>query len=293
VSTLVVERVNPPSEVVKEIALPSPEGGPGATSTEIAQIGRSEIVDWFGPFDQSDRVSRKHLRIVLNPGLDGGPGLSVTISDTGSTNGSSPNQADADSGDAGISPDWPGSEPKVAKIDLAGVVTLRFTIGALRLPPKTKVRQAQPAPLGEQEDIRFSASAPVRMPKKDSPFTEFAGQTFIPGAPKDDHGNAEGTQYDLAKDDAFDGMKIVVMHYYTGEGFNFKRAKAALQQKGFKVVRYTKTPTPRRLISDLKDASQLWIISTQNKLLNDQHLKAIKDFFDEGKGVYIWGDNDP
>ena len=96
----------------------------GAEPTEIVQIGRSEIVDWFGPFDQSGRVSRKHLRIVLLP-MPPGSVNSVRISDAGSTNGSSPDQAYADVGGIGTPP---GSEPAVAEIVLAGVVTLRFSM---------------------------------------------------------------------------------------------------------------------------------------------------------------------
>ena len=128
---------------------------------------------------------------------------------------------------------------------------------------------------------------------RDGPFTEFAGQTVIPGAPKDAHGNAEGTQYDLAKDGAFEGMKIVVLHLYTGEGFDFKKPTTALKEKGFEIVRHTTAPNPAALISDLEDASQLWVISNSRKILNDEHIKLIKDFFDSGRGVNIWGDNQP
>ena len=126
-----------------------------------------------------------------------------------------------------------------------------------------------------------------------NPFTEFAGQTIIPGAPKDAHGNAEGTQYDLAKDGAFEGMKVVVLHLYTGEGFDFQKPTQALESKGFKVVRHINAPAPATLISDLEDASQLWVISNQKAILNSEHIKLIRDFFDSGRGVYIWGDNQP
>jgi hypothetical protein len=37
----------------------------------------------------------------------------------------------------------------------------------------------------------------------------------------------------------------------------------------------------------------LWIISSSQQKLNDEHAKVIKKFFDSGKGVYIWGDNQP
>jgi len=118
----------PPSSAIKEIEVSAEMMDAvwkmGAEPTEIVQIGRSEIVDWFGPFDQSGRVSRKHLRIVLLPILDGSVN-SVRISDAGSTNGSSPDQAYADVGGIGAPP---GSEPAVAEIVLAGVVTLRFSM---------------------------------------------------------------------------------------------------------------------------------------------------------------------
>ena len=66
---------------------------------------------------------------------------------------------------------------------------------------------------------------------RDSPFTQYAGQTTIIGAKKDAQGNADGTQYDLAKDGAFDGQSIVVLHLYTGEGFDFVKPQKALERR--------------------------------------------------------------
>ncbi|NOZ35807.1 MAG: hypothetical protein GXO80_10980 [Chlorobi bacterium] len=110
----------------------------------------------------------------------------------------------------------------------------------------------------------------------------------------DRHGNAEGNQYDLAVDGAFQGETIVVLHLYTGEGFDFSLPKAALKEKGFSVYRYIDNPpSPEELEKSLKKACQLWIISSSYKKLNEGHLKVIKKFFDSGKGIYIWGDNEP
>ncbi len=52
-------------------------------------------------------------------------------------------------------------------------------------------------------------------------------------------------------------------------------------------------PTPKALGETLKKASQLWIISDSVKKLNEAHFQVIKAFFDSGKGIYIWGDNEP
>ncbi len=110
----------------------------------------------------------------------------------------------------------------------------------------------------------------------------------------DKYGNAEGTQYDLATDGAFEGNTVAVLHLYTGEGFDFSKPKAALEQKGFSVYRWIDhPPSAEELREQLKKACQLWVISSNMRELNDDHAEVIKDFFESGKGLYIWGDNEP
>ncbi|MDX1651490.1 MAG: hypothetical protein R3277_03295 [Brumimicrobium sp.] len=110
----------------------------------------------------------------------------------------------------------------------------------------------------------------------------------------DNYGNAEGNQYDLAVDGAFKGQTIAVLHLYTGEGFDFSKPKASLEEKGFSIYRWlNQPPSPEDLKTALDKSCQLWIISDQVQKLNNEHLKVIKEFFDSGKGVYIWGDNQP
>lgn len=110
----------------------------------------------------------------------------------------------------------------------------------------------------------------------------------------DKWGNAAGNQYDLAVDGAFDGQTVAVLHFYTGEGFDFSLPKKALAQKGFSVYRWmNRAPSPEKLEKALDKACQLWVISGSGRQLNDKHLAIIKKFFDSGKGVYIWGDNQP
>lgn len=114
---------------------------------------------------------------------------------------------------------------------------------------------------------------------------------------EDQYGNAAGASYDLAVDGAFEGQTVAVIHLYTGMGgekFDFEDPKAALKQKGFSVYRWmNKAPSPKELEAKLKKACQLWVIADENRHLNDEHLKVIKDFYDSGRGVYIWGDNTP
>ena len=110
---------------------------------------------------------------------------------------------------------------------------------------------------------------------------------------KDSYGNAQGNQYDLAVDGAFEGQTVAVLHFYA-EGFDFSLPRAALKEKGFSVFRWVNAPPPAaELEESLKKASQLWIISGADRRLSDEHVAVIKRFFDAGHGVYIWGDNDP
>lgn len=107
---------------------------------------------------------------------------------------------------------------------------------------------------------------------------------------KDHFGNATGNQYDLAIDGAFEGQTIVVLHFYTGENFDFEKPKEALKEKGFSIYRYSNAaPSPQDLEIALSKACQLWVISSSTQQLNDEHAEVIKRFFFSGKGVYIWG----
>ena len=121
-----------------------------------------------------------------------------------------------------------------------------------------------------------------------------SGKKVVVEVDADRHGNAEGNQYDLAVDGAFEGETVAVLHLYTGESFDFSLPKAALKEKGFSVYRWIDNPpSPAELEKSLEKACQLWIISSHIQKLNSEHLKVIKKFFDSGKGIYIWGDNSP
>jgi hypothetical protein len=110
----------------------------------------------------------------------------------------------------------------------------------------------------------------------------------------DKFGNANGNGFDLAIDGAFEGQTVAVIQLYTGEGFDFSLPRAALQQKGFSVYRWSHAvPSPAELERGLAKSSQLWIISSDSQMLTPAHLAIIKKFFDAGHGVYIWGDNEP
>ena len=164
---------------------------------------------------------------------------------------------------------------------LASVLVLAASPGRADAPYSASAGMNAPAPESVERSVR-QADGTVKK------------ERVLVAPKRDSHGNAQGNQYDLAVDGAFEGQTVAVLHFYTGEGFDFSLPQAALKQKGFSVFRWINAPPrPEELRAKLKMASQLWIISNSDRRLTDEHIAVIKEFFDSGKGVYIWGDNDP
>lgn len=110
-------------------------------------------------------------------------------------------------------------------------------------------------------------------------------------APKRDRfGNANGAQFDLAVDGAFEGQTVAVLQLYP---FDFEKTRQALKQKGFGVYRWSSVPPIDEFKKSLAKACQFWIVSAASPQLTDAHIAEIKRFFESGRGVYIWGDNEP
>lgn len=127
-----------------------------------------------------------------------------------------------------------------------------------------------------------------------SPYSQYAGQSIIPGAKTDRFGNPQGSQYDLAKDGAFKGYKIVIVDLCGDSNCNMNNPSLALQKKGFSVVVF-KGEFPLIKIKDVLDdnRSQLWIVADQVSHMSQDCYEFVYDYFHKGRGVYIWSDNDP
>jgi hypothetical protein len=112
---------------------------------------------------------------------------------------------------------------------------------------------------------------------------------------RDQWGNATGNQHDLAVDGAFDGQTVAVLQLYTEPAFDFAAPRAALKEKGFSVYRWSNDPPPAaEFEKQLAKANQLWVISDcYGTHLKPEHVAVIQRYFDQGHGVYIWGDNEP
>jgi len=125
------------------------------------------------------------------------------------------------------------------------------------------------------------------------PYSEYAGQSLIPGVRTDKFGNPQGSQYDLAKDGAFEGYKVVIVDLCS-DLKQLNGPTKALQNKGFSVITFNgKFP-----LSEVKDIlcdnkSQLWLIADRREHLSEKHYDFVCDVFNSGKGVYLWSDNAP
>lgn len=129
----------------------------------------------------------------------------------------------------------------------------------------------------------------------EGPYNKNIGVSNIKGASGDKFGNAEGSQYDLAKDGAFKGYTVILVVQYDDEP-HYLRTIDALIRKGFD-VKVINSPlksnqTPLQSLLTIEN-SQLWFISTDSNILTESDINAIKNYFLKGHGVYIWGDNDP
>ena len=123
-------------------------------------------------------------------------------------------------------------------------------------------------------------------------YSNWAGVSRIPTETVDKFGNAMGDEFDLVKDGSFDNEKIYVLNLCAGE-VKLAKPKKALRRKGFHLIEAVHTPDAKTLKSILKDTSQFWLISDRVNPLEHAVVSVIQDYFEEGHGLYLWGDNDP
>ena len=160
------------------------------------------------------------------------------------------------------------------------------------LAPKTGKAAAdtpEPAPTSGKLRGSLGAKATADKATTNGPYSEWAGQNQIASAGADQYGNASGSQYDLIQDGSVTEAKVVVLNLFSDE-VKLDQPKAALERKGFTLVELRDCA---RLPEQLADAAELWIISDMRQHLTPGALDAIESFFRGGRGLYLWGDNDP
>lgn len=171
--------------------------------------------------------------------------------------------------------------------------------GKLRgtLAPKTeKTAEETPDPAPPSGRLRGTLSANVQADTEPAAaevaptglYSEWAGQNQIVGADADQYGNANGSQYDLIQDGSIIEAKVVVLNLCSE--IKLREPKAALVRKGFTFLELRDC---KGLSKRLADAAEFWLISDSRRHLTPDALDAIESFFHSGRGLYVWGDNDP
>lgn len=123
-------------------------------------------------------------------------------------------------------------------------------------------------------------------------YTKWAGVSRIPTANKDIYGNARGNEFDLVADGAFVNKTIYVLNLCYRE-CSLAAPNVSLAKKGFQVIEDIAVPDRATFAARLNAASQFWLISDLQSYLNDDYIAMIENYFNQGHGIYIWGDNQP
>lgn len=135
-----------------------------------------------------------------------------------------------------------------------------------------------------------------RKTKKKLPYTQWAGHNDVKSAPKDKYGNPNGTNYDLLRDGSMKGYKVLIINLCPewdtcGQRENYNNPIKSLENKGFEVIYRDEFPADFARIS--ASLCQVWLISGYSRTITDEQIRQIKAFYNQGKGVYLWADNDP
>ncbi|CAJ1398490.1 unnamed protein product [Effrenium voratum] len=116
------------------------------------------------------------------------------------------------------------------------------------------------------------------------------------GATLDMYGNPVGGDFDLARDGAFEGFKMLVLCAYHQEGLPQDLQSLTipeLSKKGFNVKVCMSVDEPTR---ELRQGSYhvAWILSS-TEFVGDKEafLTEVQKFHRAGRGLMIWGDNHP
>lgn len=121
-------------------------------------------------------------------------------------------------------------------------------------------------------------------------YGKWAGTSAIPNTQKDQFGNPKGSEYDLARDGAFNGHTVVILNLTYGKNDNFTPLKDALTKKGFdvKIIFGHDSSSPFTLRAILrKDRTQLWVFSSTDRCISDNVIDFIYKYYMDGHGVFI------
>jgi len=128
---------------------------------------------------------------------------------------------------------------------------------------------------------------------------KYTCQSSIESRKYDEHGNEAGEEFDLGADGAFGDFSVLLGLFYSETFTAFKTcAGAALHKKGFRILAFG-TGGEAKFVSELKTGKWdcAWVVSDSSfqgdPKLQQEFVEQIIAHHKAGKGLMLWGDNDP
>lgn len=282
---------------------PSGDHGPPGAAGPSGRIGRDGVPGFPGAVGPAGQPGKR--------GEDGVEGRTGRDGMPGSFGQPGKNGAKGDTGPEGV----PGADGRDGRDGRDGKDGVHGKDGATGLPGKDgndgkkggRGLDGRDGTEGRDgRDGQNCIVAPPPPPPPEQKRNRGAGEVFnappeILDADVDRDGNAIGTQYDLGRDGAYKGLRVVFLQLHTetsnGVEFNGDLPVQALKSKGFEVSHHKlwnkAPPTPENLDKELKESSQLWLVAGSKNMLTDAHFDVILKHWESGLGLYIFGDNVP
>ena len=135
---------------------------------------------------------------------------------------------------------------------------------------------------------------------KGMPYGKWAGTSNIPDVELDEYGNAKGADFDLAKDGAFKGYRVIILNFaiLTRKDAKMDKVSAELTKKGFEVIELRSNASLEERLKDYlgdekKDKTQIWILSSSEPVLSNSLFGKLRAYYESGHGLYLLGDDEP
>lgn len=175
-----------------------------------------------------------------------------------------------------------------------GIMTLseQFEDGTyiLRIFPSTSAVKAHETSFVVALGLR-NQQVNIDLDLRHAAYNSMAGITTFVGETKDNNGNSMDLDRDLLRDGGLSGSKLALLTLYHGKDMELNLLTKSLND--VEIIPKTFMSFTEELENTLHEYCQLWIISGSEVTLSIQDIEHIIKFWQDGNGVYIWGDNDP
>lgn len=160
----------------------------------------------------------------------------------------------------------------------------------LRIFPSTSSAKAYEASFIVALGLR-NQQANIDLDPLPTAYNSMAGVTAFAGETKDSNDNSMDLGRDLLRAGGLSGCKLALLILYWGNDMQLNSLMKAFNELEIVADRFMSFTDELR--ETLHEYCQLWVISSNAVSLSSQDVELITKFWEDGNGLYIWGDNDP